>query len=90
MALNRLHANFGFIPDMARIYVQGRQLADQLRSDISERDKQKSITALQTLLEEDIRHMESESVHSNPQRAERLELLKALSGFLTHMAADRA
>ena len=90
LALNRLQANFGFIPDMARIYVQGRQLTDQIRSDMPESDKQKAITALQTLLEEDIRHMESEVVHSNPQRAERLELLKALSGFLTHMAADRA
>ena len=89
MALDRLHKTFGFIPDMARICVQGKQLVEQFQSGAPEAEKQKSITALQSLLEEDIRHMESDSGHSNPQRAERLELLKVLLRSLESLQKGR-
>lgn len=85
MALDRLHATFGFIPDMARIYVQGKQFVERFQNGAPASERQKSLTALRALLDEDIRHMESDAGHGNPQRAERLELLKVLARALEQL-----
>ena len=76
--LETLRTLFSFIPAIERIYVEGVQLALSSYSGADTPAKREARAGYEALVKQEIAHIESDADHSNPQRAERLRLLKEL------------